>query len=121
MRGAAGSNNAVRPLYETANQGYTLLYLLYAGMLWEALYCLLSPLMRRIGILAHFGMQMLLCVCGVFLCFLALEKTGCDVLRPYMLLSVGCGAMIFRLGIGAILHAVAKLLRNKGKTPTDVE
>lgn len=111
----------MRPLYETAHQGYTLLSLLYAGMLWEALYTLLSPLMRRSGAIAHFGMQLILCVCGAFLCFLALEKTGCDLLRPYMLLSVGCGALIFRLGIGAFLHAAAKLLHNKGKTQANVE
>ena len=64
---------------------------------------------------------LLLCACGAFFCFLALEKTGCGTLRPYMLLSFGAGCLLWRLGIRRAACAMIKLLRNKGKSAADGE
>lgn len=111
----------MQPLRETAGQGYTLLMLLYAGLAAALLCDLLTPFSRRCGVLLRFGMQLLLCACGAFFCFLALEKTGCSTLRPYMLLSFGAGCILWRMGVRRAGCAVIKLLRNKGKSTADGE
>ena len=108
----------MQPLRETAGQGDTLLALVYAG-LTAAMLC--DMLARRCGAIIHFGMQLLLCACGAFLCFLALERTGCGALRPYMLLSFGAGCLLWRLGVRGAICAVIKLLRRNRKSATDGE
>ena len=105
----------MQPLRETAGQGDTLLALVYAGLAAAMLCDMLMPLARRCGAVIRFGMQLLLCACGAFFCFLALERTGCGTLRPYMLLSFGAGCLLWRLGVRKAVCSAIKLLRRNRK------
>ena len=111
----------MQPLRETAGQGALqgAAHFKYAGLTAAMLCDMLMPLARRCGAIIHFGMQLLLCACGAFLCFLALERTGCGALRPYMLLSFGAGCLLWRLGVRGAICAVIKLLRRNRKSATD--
>ena len=80
----------MQPLRETAGQGDTLLALVYAGLTAAMLCDMLMPLARRCGAIIHFGMQLLLCACGAFLCWSAQAAAHCAPICFYPLAQDAC-------------------------------
>jgi len=99
------------PLRETALQGHTFLCLMYVGMISALLFDLCSPVFRCKSMLAHLGVDILLCTASVLMCFYALAATGCDTLRLYMALGLATGALLYRFGPRRAILYLANLIR----------
>ncbi len=101
--------------FETANQAFAFLLLLYAGMAGGVLYDIFGFFRRRMPGPAGALADMIWCLLTAALCGLSLAISGEGRVRLFALLGLCCGGGIYCLGIRAAINAVIRFMKSRKK------
>lgn len=101
--------------FETANQAFAFLLLLYAGMAGGMLYDFFALFRRRMPGPAGVLLDMLWCLVLAALCGLCLAIGGEGRVRLFALLGLCCGGGIYCLGVRAAINAVIRRTKSRKK------
>lgn len=101
--------------FETANQAFAFLLLLYAGMAGGVLYDLFAILRHRMPGAAGALTDIIWCLLMAALCGLCLAIGGEGRVRLFALLGLCCGGGIYCLGVRATINAVVRRIKSRKK------
>lgn len=95
------------PLRETANQAYTFLLFLYAGVFCSVVFDILTPI-RRMHRILHLLADIIICFLCIFILAFIFHLAHEDTLRLYMLLAYATGAAMYHAGIRTFFTELTK-------------